>query len=78
MRSKVLRLWLIGALAVAAAISVVGNKTDSAFIGWLSFVVFLGALFLYVTWRRAVLTERRGGSAERRGKGDETRTRTDQ
>jgi hypothetical protein len=78
MRSKVLRLWLIGALAVAAAISVVGNKTDSAFIGWLSFVVFLGALFLYVTWRRAVLTERRGGSAGRRGKGDETRTRTDQ
>ena len=43
MRSRTLRLWLIGVLALAAVISVVGNKADSPWIGWLSFAVFLVA-----------------------------------
>ena len=59
MRSRTLRLWLIGVLALAAVISVVGNKADSPWIGWLSFAVFLVGLCLYVSWRRAALNERR-------------------
>jgi hypothetical protein len=79
MRANVLRLYLIGALVVAAAISVVGNKADSPFIGWLSFAVFLGALVLYVTWRRAALQERRDKVFDREAKTtDETGTRSDQ
>ena len=35
MRSHTLRLWLIGALALAAVVSVIGNKADSPWIGWL-------------------------------------------
>ena len=46
MRSRTLRLWLIGVLALAAVISVVGNKADSPWIGWLSFAVFLVGLCL--------------------------------
>jgi hypothetical protein len=79
MRANVLRLYLIGALVVAAAISVVGNKAGSPFIGWLSFAVFLGALVLYVTWRRAALQERRDKVFDREAKTtDETGTRSDQ
>lgn len=79
MRSKVLRLYLIGALAVAAVISVAGNKTGSRFVGWLSFAVFLCALVLYVSWRRAALQERRGRVFDREAKTtDETGTRSDQ
>ena len=40
-------------------ISVIGNKADSPWIGWLSFAVFLVGLCLYVSWRRAALKERR-------------------
>jgi uncharacterized membrane protein YfcA len=79
MRAHALRLYLIGALVVAAVISVVGNKTNSAWIGWLSFVVFLCALVLYVSWRRAALRERRGRVFDREAKTtDETGTRSDQ
>ena len=42
-------------LALAAVISVIGNKADSPWIGWLSFAVFLVGLCLYVSWRRAAL-----------------------
>ena len=79
MRSRTLRLWLIGVLALAAVVSVIGNKADSPWIGWLSFAVFLVGLCLYVTWRRAAL--RRAPELEIRTEdqaGDETRTRTDQ
>ena len=78
MAAKTLRLYLIGVLVVAAVVSVVGNKSGSAFLGWLSFAVFLCALVLYVTWRRTALRERRGRVFDREAKTDETRTRPDQ
>jgi hypothetical protein len=78
-RANALRAWLIAALVVAAVISVVGNKEHSTFIGWLSFAVFLCALVLYVSWRRAALVERRGRVFDREAKTtDETRARPDQ
>lgn len=79
MRADRLRLYLILVLIVAAVVSVVGNKSSSPFLGWVSFAVFLGALALYVTWRRAALRERRGRVFDREAKtADEDRTRTDQ
>jgi uncharacterized membrane protein YfcA len=64
MRADALRMWLIAVLAVAAVISVVANKADSPFLGWLSFAVFLCALVVYVRWRRTALAERRARSGE--------------
>ena len=58
MRADRLRLYLIAVLVVAAVLSVVGNKASSPFLGWLRFAVFLCAIVLYVTWRRAALRER--------------------
>jgi uncharacterized membrane protein YfcA len=79
MRANRLRLYLIGALVLAAAVSVAGKKSDSAFVGWISFAVFLGALALYVTWRRTAIRERRGRVLDREAKTtDEDRTRSDQ
>jgi len=79
MKANSLRAYLIGALVVAAVISVIGNKANSPFIGWLSFVVFLTALVIYVSWRRAALRERRGRVFAREAKTtDETGTRSDQ
>jgi uncharacterized membrane protein YfcA len=79
MRADRLRLYLIVVLAAAAVLSVVGNKLHSPFLGWVSFAVFLGALTLYVTWRRAAIKERRGKVFDREAKTtDETRTRPDQ
>jgi uncharacterized membrane protein YfcA len=77
--ANALRIWLIAALAVAAVISVVGRKLDSPFVGWLSFAVFLCALVVYVSWRRAALQERRARVFDREAKTtDETRARPDQ
>ena len=79
MKANALRAWLILALVVAAVISVVGKKADSPFVGWVSFAVFLTALVLYVSWRRAALRERRGRVFDREAKTtDETSTRSDQ
>ncbi len=79
MKANALRAWLIFALVVAAVISVVGKKADSPFVGWVSFAVFLTALVLYVSWRRAALRERRGRVFDREAKTtDETRARPDQ
>jgi hypothetical protein len=78
MRSHALRLWLIGVLFAAAAISVVGNKTGSRLVNWLSFVAFLIGVCLYGAWRRAVYVERGGRVFDREAKTDETRTRPDQ
>jgi uncharacterized membrane protein YfcA len=79
MKANVLRVYLIGALVVAAVISVIGNKANSPFIGWLSFAVFLTALAIYVSWRRAALRERRDRVFDREAKTtDETGTRSDQ
>jgi uncharacterized membrane protein YfcA len=78
MAAKSLRVYLIGALVLAAVVSVIGNKSDSPFLGWLSFAVFLCAVVLYFSWRRAALRERRGKVFDREAKTDETRTRPDQ
>lgn len=79
MTANRLRLYLVGALAVAAVLSIVGNKTDSRLIGWASFAVFLCALALYVRWRRTALRERRARVFDSEAKTtDETRTRPDQ
>jgi uncharacterized membrane protein len=55
-----LRGLLIAILVVAAVLSVVGNKTNSPWIGRLSFVAFFCAVVVYLRWRRAALAERRG------------------
>ena len=78
MPAKSLRLYLIGVLALAAMLSVLGNKSHSAILGWLSFAAFLCAVALYFTWRRAAVRERRGRVFDREAKTDETRTRPDQ
>jgi uncharacterized membrane protein YfcA len=78
MSANRLRAILIGALVAAAVVSVVGNKAGSPWLGWLSFAVFLCAIVLYVTWRRAALRERRARVFDREAKTDETRTRPDQ
>ncbi|HZT92130.1 MAG TPA: hypothetical protein VFA05_08835 [Gaiellaceae bacterium] len=59
MRADRLRWLLIALLALAAAISVVANKSRSVVVGWIGFAVFLGAVALFVAWRRAALDERR-------------------
>ena len=79
MRADRLRVYLILVLIGAAVLSVVGKKADSPFVGWLSFAVFLCALVLYVSWRRAALKERRARVFDQESKTpDEARTRTDQ
>jgi Na+/proline symporter len=76
--ANTLRLYLIVVLVLAAVLSVVGNKSHSPLLGWLSFAVFLCAVLLYFNWRRAALRERRGRVFDREAKTDETGTRTDQ
>lgn len=72
------RVALIGTLVVAAIVSVVGKKADSTWIGWLSFAIFLVAIALYFTWRRAVHLER-GRVFDREAETpDETGPRPDQ
>jgi uncharacterized membrane protein YfcA len=78
MRAHALRLWLIAILVVAAIVSVVANKANSPFLGWLSFAVFLCALVVYVRWRKAALAERRARVFDSEAETDETRTRPDQ
>jgi uncharacterized membrane protein YfcA len=78
MSAQRLRIYLIAMLVLAAILSVVGQKSHSPFVGWVSFAVFLCAVVLYVTWRRAALRERRARVFDREAKTDETRTRPDQ
>ena len=79
MKANVLRVYLIGALVVAAVISVIGNKLHSRLVGILSITAFLVGLVIYAGWRRAVLRERRGRVFDREAKTtDETGTRSDQ
>jgi hypothetical protein len=70
-------MWLIAILVVAAIVSVVANKSDSAFLGWLGFAVFLCAVVVYARWRRAALAERRARVFDRESKTVEDRTRPD-
>jgi hypothetical protein len=78
MRANTLRLRLIGVLAVAAVVSVVANKADSPWIGWVSFALFLGAVVMYFQWRRTARAERRARVFDREAKTDETGARSDQ
>ena len=78
MGAATLRLWLIGILVVAAIVSVVANKADSPWIGWVSFVLFLGSVVLYFHWRRTARAERRARVFDREAKTDETGARSDQ
>jgi Na+/proline symporter len=78
MSAAKLRITLIAILVVAAVLSVVGKKSGSAVTGWLSFVAFLGGVAVYVTWRRAVASERRDTVFDREAKTDETRAGSDQ
>jgi uncharacterized membrane protein YfcA len=78
MPAKTLRLYLIGALVVAGVLSVVGKKSHSPVVGFVSVAAFLCAVGLYFAWRRAALRERRARVFDREAKTDETRTRPDQ
>ena len=60
MRPNTIRWLLVGLLAVAAVISIVGNKLSSPFLGWVAFAVFLVAVFFYFQWRRALHNVRKG------------------
>ena len=53
------RAVLIALLVVAAVLSVVGNKLNQPWIGWVSFVAFLCAIVVYFDWRRRLRTGRR-------------------
>ena len=53
------RAVLIALLVVAAVLSVVGNKTNEPWLGWVSFVAFLCAVVLYLDWRRRLRAGRR-------------------
>ncbi len=77
MSANTLRWRLIALLVVAAVISVVANKVNSAWLGWVSFAVFLVGVVMYARWRRAALAERRARVFDREAKTDETRTRPD-
>jgi uncharacterized membrane protein len=68
MRPNTIRWLLVGLLAVAAVISIVGNKLSSPFLGWVAFAVFLVAVYFYFQWRRALHNVR---------KANETRTGPD-
>ena len=79
MTANALRYWLIGALVAAGVLNLAGNKADSRALSFVSFLVFVAALVLYVRWRRTALQERRARVFDREAKTtDETRTRPDQ
>jgi uncharacterized membrane protein YfcA len=59
MKPNTIRWVLIGLLVVAAVLSVVGNKTNSPFVGWLAFACFFVAVFLYFQWRRSLHNARK-------------------
>ncbi len=79
MSANATRYSMIGLLVVAAVLSVIGKKANDPWIGWLSFAAFLGAVFLYVDWRRRRAAERRAARVfDPEAKTDETRTLPDQ
>jgi len=70
-----LRLALLVLLVVAAAVSVVGKKANSPWVGWASFAIFIVAVAVYFRWRQVV----RARVLDREAKtADETRTGPDQ
>jgi uncharacterized membrane protein YfcA len=79
MRAHRLRIALIGTIAVAGVLSVLGSKTGSAFISWLSFAVFLVCVFLYFSWRQEVRKTRTDRVFDREAKTpNETRASPDE
>ena len=53
------RTALIALLVAAAVLSVVGNKLNQPWIGWLASIAFLVAVVLYLDWRRRLRAGRR-------------------
>ena len=78
MRANRLRLYLILVLALAAVLSVVGNKTSSVWLGQVAIAAFFAAVVLYALWRRTALRERRGRVFDPEAKTDAAGTRPDQ
>lgn len=79
MNAQQVRAWMIGLLAAAAVISVVAKKANSPWLGWVSFVAFIGAVFLYVDWRRRIAMARRTARVlDSEAKTDETRSSPDE
>ena len=72
MRPGDLRFRLIVLLALAAVLSVTGNKLHAGWLVALSFTVFAVAVFLILRVRRA------GRVLDRKAKTDETRTGPDE
>ena len=78
MRAAQLRVWVIALIVVAAVLRFVGGRAGSNVLNALGLGAFLGAVLLYVYWRRAVRSERAARVFDREAKTDETRTRPDQ
>ena len=73
-----LRVTLILTLVAAAVVSVLAQKLDSPFLGWVSFALFLVAVALYFKWRRAVWNDRDRVFDREAKTSDETGARPDQ
>ena len=49
-----LRVILIALLVAAAVLGVVGHKTNSPWVVWVSYVCFIVALAFYFRWRQQI------------------------
>jgi len=49
-----MRLRLLGAIVAAAVLGVVGHKSNSPWIVWLSYAFFIVALAAYFRWRQQI------------------------
>ena len=71
--------WLAVALLVAAAtLSAYGNRDHDRLLQALSYACFLGAVFVFLGWRRARRMRRDTVSDPEANTSDETRTRAGQ
>jgi hypothetical protein len=78
LKREQLRVAMIVLLAVAAVLSVVGNKIDEPWLVRTAFLAFFAAVFLYADWRRRAAAARRGKVFDRKAKTDETRSSPDE
>jgi cyanate permease len=72
------RFGMIALIAVAAVLSVVAKELNNPWIGQIGVFAFLGAVGLYVAWRRQVAARRRTMVLDSEAKTDETRTGPDE
>ena len=72
------RFGMIALIAVAAVLSVVGRTLNNVWIGQVATFAFLGAVALYIAWRRQVAAWRRTMVLDSESQTDETRTRPDE